>query len=90
MYEQEVDSNIKEVVYDVYNRYEKKLSENNALDFDDILTKTLQLLENIPEILEYYQERYTHIMVDEYQDTNIPQYKIIKLLAQKYRNLAVV
>lgn len=90
MYAKEVDSNIKEVVNDVYTRYEKKLQENNALDFDDILTKTLQLFEQIPEILDHYQERYKYIMVDEYQDTNIPQYNIIKLLASRYKNLAVV
>lgn len=89
MYEKEIDSNIKEVVHNVYNRYEIKLQENNALDFDDILVKTLKLLE-IPEILDHYQERYRYIMVDEYQDTNIPQYNIIKLLAGRYKNLAVV
>jgi DNA helicase-2/ATP-dependent DNA helicase PcrA len=62
---------------------------NNALDFDDILVKTLALL-RIPKILEEYQERYKYLMIDEYQDTNAPQYEIVKLLARKYRNLAVV
>jgi len=62
---------------------------NNALDFDDILVKTLALLK-IPKILEEYQERYKYLMIDEYQDTNAPQYEIVKLLASKYRNLAVV
>ncbi len=90
MYGKEVDTHIKEVVNDAYTRYEKKLRENNALDFDDILVKTLQILENIPEILDHYQERYKYLMVDEYQDTNIPQYKIVKLLASRYKNLAVV
>lgn len=84
-----VDSHIKEIVAKVYISYEKKLSENNALDFDDILVKTLDILK-IPENLEYYQERWKYIMVDEYQDTNAPQYEIVKLLASKYRNLAVV
>lgn len=84
-----VDSHIKEIVAKVYIIYEKKLSENNALDFDDILVKTLDILK-IPENLEYYQERWKYIMVDEYQDTNAPQYEIVKLLANKYRNLAVV
>ena len=65
------------------------MSENNALDFDDILVKTLEILQ-IPENLEYYHERWKYIMVDEYQDTNAPQYEIVKLLASKYRNLAVV
>lgn len=89
MYDRYVDSHIKEIVRDVYNIYEKRLEENNALDFDDILVKTLEILQ-IPENLEYYQEKYKYIMVDEYQDTNAPQYEIVKLLASKYRNLAVV
>jgi DNA helicase-2/ATP-dependent DNA helicase PcrA len=59
------------------------------MDFDDILIKTHNLFK-IPKILEIYQEKYKYIMVDEYQDTNAPQYEIIKLLANKYRNLAVV
>lgn len=84
-----MDSHIKEIVAKVYISYEKKLSENNALDFDDILVKTLEILQH-PENLEYYCERWKYIMVDEYQDTNAPQYEIVKLLASKYRNLAVV
>ncbi len=88
-YEAEVDSTIKEVVYKTYLEYEKNLAQNNALDFDDILVKTLAIL-RIPKILEEYQERYKYLMVDEYQDTNAPQYEIVKLLANKYRNLAVV
>ncbi len=88
-YERYVDSHIKEIVNKVYLTYDKKLIENNALDFDDILVKTLEILQ-IPENLEYYQERWKYIMVDEYQDTNAPQYEIVKLLASKYRNLAVV
>ena len=88
-YEREVDSSIKEVVYKVYLKYEETLSQNNAIDFDDILVKTLALLK-IPKILDEYQEKYKYLMVDEYQDTNAPQYEIVKLLASKYRNLAVV
>lgn len=88
-YERYVDSHIKEIVNKVYLSYDKKLSENNALDFDDILVKTLDILQ-IHENLEYYQERWKYIMIDEYQDTNAPQYEIVKLLASKYRNLAVV
>lgn len=88
-YERYVDSHIKEIVNKVYLTYEKRLEENNALDFDDILLKTLEILQ-IPENLENYQERYKYIMVDEYQDTNQVQYEIVKLLASKYRNLAVV
>lgn len=88
-YESEVDSSIKEVVYQTYLEYEKDLIQNNALDFDDILLKTYAALRH-HKILEYYQEKYKYLMVDEYQDTNAPQYQIIKLLASKYRNLAVV
>lgn len=88
-YERYVDSHIKEIVNKVYLTYDKKLIENNSLDFDDILVKTLEILQ-IPENLDYYQERWKYIMIDEYQDTNAPQYEIVKLLALKYRNLAVV
>lgn len=88
-YEREVDSSLKEIVFKVYTIYEKKLSQNNAMDFDDILIKTLALL-NINQVLEYYQEKYKYLMIDEYQDTNAPQYHIVKLLSEKYRNLAVV
>lgn len=88
-YSSVVDSYIKEKVLEAYKIYEKKMAENNALDFDDILFKTLELLKNL-EILDYYQEKYKYIMVDEYQDTNLVQYEIVKLLASKYRNLAVV
>lgn len=88
-YEREIDNSLKQVVWEVYTKYEQKLSQNNAIDFDDILTKTLALLK-IPQILEYYQEKYKYLMIDEYQDTNAPQYEIVRLLASKYRNLAVV
>jgi DNA helicase-2/ATP-dependent DNA helicase PcrA len=88
-YHNYVDSHIKEIVAQVYKIYAQRLDENNALDFDDILVKTLEILQ-IPENLEYYQERYKYLMIDEYQDTNAPQYEIVKLLASKYRNLAVV
>ncbi len=88
-YEREIDSQIKEVVFNVYTKYEEKLKQNNAMDFDDILVKALSLLK-IPKVLEYYQEKYKYLMIDEYQDTNAPQYNIVKLLALKYRNLAVV
>lgn len=88
-YEEFVDSNLKEIVAKVYKRYQERLWENNAIDFDDILWKLLQVFE-IPEILTVYQEKYKFIMIDEYQDTNLVQYKIVQLLAQKYWNLAVV
>ncbi|MDD4151025.1 MAG: UvrD-helicase domain-containing protein, partial [Candidatus Gracilibacteria bacterium] len=88
-YSSYVDSKFKEIVGEVYKRYEQKMLKNNALDFDDILVKTLDLLKN-ENILDAYQEKYKYIMVDEYQDTNAPQYEIVRLLAEKYRNLAVV
>ena len=74
----------------VYREYEKQMRANNALDFDDLLVKTVQLLETQPEILDYYQERFRYIMVDEYQDTNTVQFKFVSLLAKRYRNLCVV
>jgi DNA helicase-2/ATP-dependent DNA helicase PcrA len=74
----------------VYREYEKQLKANNALDFDDLLVKTVQLLQTQPDILEYYQERFRYIMVDEYQDTNTVQFKFVSILAKKYRNLCVV
>ena len=63
---------------------------NNALDFDDLLVKTVQLLETQPDVRENYQERFRYIMVDEYQDTNTVQFRLVSLLAGKYRNLCVV
>ena len=68
------------MVFHTYTKYQEKLTQNNAIDFDDILVKTYSLL-RIPKILEIYQERYKYIMVDEYQDTNVPQYEIVKMLA---------
>ncbi|HIQ96477.1 MAG TPA: DNA helicase PcrA [Candidatus Limivivens merdigallinarum] len=74
----------------VYREYQRQLKGNNALDFDDLLMKTVELFQNCPEVLEYYQERFRYIMVDEYQDTNTAQFKLVSLLAAKYRNLCVV
>ncbi len=80
----------KQKIAKVYREYEKQLRSNNALDFDDLLVKTVQLLQTQPDVLEYYQERFRYIMVDEYQDTNTVQFKLISILAKKYRNLCVV
>ena len=77
-------------IADVYEEYEKQLHANNALDFDDLLFKTVQLFQTQKEVLDYYQERFKYIMVDEYQDTNTVQFEFIRLLASKYRNLCVV
>lgn len=82
----EPDANI---IYEVYKRYNQTLKENNGMDFSDILTNTYKLLEN-REVLEKLQEKFKYIMVDEYQDTNNIQYKIINKIAAKYRNICVV
>ena len=74
----------------VYKAYQRRLAESNALDFDDLLCKTVELFEKFPDVLTEYQERFRYIMVDEYQDTNTAQFKLISLLAKKYRNLCVV
>lgn len=73
-----------------YKEYQEELKKNNSLDFDDLILKTIDLFEKEPEVLEYYQERFIYIMVDEYQDTNTAQFRLIELLARKYRNLCVV
>ena len=74
----------------VYREYEAQMRANNALDFDDLLIKTVQLLQTQPDVLESYQERFRYIMVDEYQDTNTVQFQLVSLLAGKYKNLCVV
>jgi DNA helicase-2/ATP-dependent DNA helicase PcrA len=74
----------------VYYEYEKLLKRNNSLDFDDLLKKPVELFTNNDEILDKYQEKYQYILIDEYQDTNEVQYKLVKLMASKYRNLFVV
>ena len=83
------DYNIKKVA-SVYREYQAALRKNNALDFDDLIVKTVELFEKCGAVLEYYQERFKYIMVDEYQDTNTAQFKFISLLAQRYQNLCVV
>ena len=74
----------------VYREYQKQLNMNNALDFDDLLMKTLELFYASPSTLEYYQEKFRYIHVDEFQDTNLVQYKIIKLISAKHKNVFVV
>ena len=74
----------------VYREYEAQMKANNALNFDDLLVKTVQLLQTQPDVLESYQERFRYIMVDEYQDTNTVQFQLVSLLAGKYKNLCVV
>jgi len=73
-----------------YYAYQSRLKENNALDFDDLLVKTVELFSQVPDILAHYQERFRYIMIDEYQDTNTVQFEFVRLLASRYRNLCVV
>ncbi len=75
---------------EVYLEYQKELKKNNALDFDDLIVKTVELFQSCPDVLEYYQDRFRYIMVDEYQDTNTAQFKLVSTLAGKYQNLCVV
>ncbi|HHY71266.1 MAG TPA: DNA helicase PcrA [Thermoanaerobacterales bacterium] len=74
----------------IYELYQKRLQESNALDFDDIIMKTVQLFKEFPPILSYYQNRFLHILVDEYQDTNMAQYELVRMMAAKHQNLCVV
>jgi len=89
-YIQHSGSYFEEVVGRVYEHYQQLLAQSNALDFDDLLMKVVQLFRTTPEILTRYQSRYLHILVDEFQDTNVVQYELVKQLAGKYRNLCVV
>ena len=77
-------------IAEVYREYQKQLRQNNALDFDDLRMKTVELFVKCPDVLEAYQERLRYIMVDEYQDTNNVQFKLVSMLAGRYRNLCVV
>ena len=83
-------SYFEEVVGRVYERYELLLNQSKALDFDDLLMKTVLLFRKHPEVLAKYQERYIHVMVDEFQDTNMVQYELVKQIGEKYRNICVV
>ena len=83
-------SYFEEVAARVYSRYEELLARNNAVDFDDLLLRTVQLLDNVPEVRQRYQERYVHLLIDEFQDTNVCQYALARLLAGRHRNICVV
>jgi DNA helicase II / ATP-dependent DNA helicase PcrA len=89
-YAQRSRSYFDEVVGRVYERYQQLLDESHALDFDDLLMRTVSLFRDHPEILKKYQERYIHTLVDEFQDTNLTQYELVKQIAGKYRNICVV
>ena len=79
-----------ETVAKVYHAYERRKRDAGALDFDDLITETVRLFRDHPEVLEHYQERFRYLLVDEYQDTNRAQYELVNLLAAKYRNVCVV
>ncbi|HBR79752.1 MAG TPA: ATP-dependent DNA helicase PcrA [Candidatus Moranbacteria bacterium] len=87
MFELGANGYYEEIVSKVYKRYQKELKENNALDFDDLIFLTVTIFEKFPAILNYYQELFRYIMVDEYQDTNHAQYRLIKMLSAKHKNI---
>ena len=90
-FKREFESNFREnKIADVYLMYQKRLKENNAMDFDDLIVKTVELFKKNSDVLEFYQRKFQYIMVDEYQDTNGAQYELVKLLAAKHKNLCVV
>lgn len=89
-YKKFVHSEEDDIIYKVYKKYQEILFKNNSVDFDDLLILPLKLFRENPEVLDYYQEKYRYILIDEYQDTNQAQYLIVKSLAKKYRNIACV
>lgn len=89
-YSRFANSEYEEIVLSVFQKYEKKVAQNNSLDFDDLLLLPIKLFKKYPEVLEKYQERFKYILVDEYQDTNEAQYVLIKMLSKKYKNICVV
>ena len=89
-YEIYANNDYEKVIKQVYEKYEQKLKENNAVDFDDLLCLPIKLLKKHPSILQTYQERYKYILIDEYQDTNEAQYILSKMISAKYKNICVV
>jgi DNA helicase-2/ATP-dependent DNA helicase PcrA len=90
-YRRSIEGNFrKEKIAEAYELYQKKLKGNNALDFDDLIVKAVELFRGNADVLEFYQNKFKYIMIDEYQDTNKAQYEFAKLLAGKYKNLCVV
>lgn len=89
-YAKEAAGFFEKMVADVYTDYEKKLRKNQALDFDDLIMMTIELFQQVPEVLEFYQRKFQYIHVDEYQDTNKAQYTLVKLMAARFQNICVV
>jgi DNA helicase II / ATP-dependent DNA helicase PcrA len=89
-YEQRQGDYFQTIVAQVYKQYQKRLKANNSLDFDDLILMTIQLFQDVPDVLAFYQNKFRYIHVDEYQDTNRAQYMLCKLLAQKHHNICVV
>jgi DNA helicase-2/ATP-dependent DNA helicase PcrA len=90
MYADQAASPYERIVSNVYTEYQKRLLRNHALDFDDLIMTTIQLFKRVPEVLQYYQRKFQYIHVDEYQDTNKSQYLLVKMLAERFKNLCVV
>lgn len=89
-YETKIGDYFQGIVAKVYALYQKKLKANNSLDFDDLIMKTIDLFKNVPEVLDFYQNKFRFIHVDEYQDTNRAQYMLCRMLADKHHNICVV
>ena len=80
----------KKTIAEIYELYQRRLRENNAIDFDDIINFTIKILSENPDVLDYYTEKFKYILVDEYQDTNKAQFTLVSLLASKYGNVTAV
>jgi DNA helicase-2/ATP-dependent DNA helicase PcrA len=89
-YRDKVKDELTEIVYGTYRAYQEQLRRNNAMDFSDLLLNTIAVMELFPPVLEHYQAMFSHVNVDEYQDTNPAQYRLVKLLSERHRNLCVV
>ena len=89
-YSKFASSDYEQIITDVFRKYERKIKQNNSVDFDDLLVLPIKLFKENPKILQRYQERFKYLLVDEYQDTNEAQYILIKMLSAKYKNICVV
>lgn len=89
-YQERMGDYFQEITGKAYSLYQQRLQDSNALDFDDLIMKTVELFKKYPMVLEHYQDRFKYISIDEYQDVNTAQYQLVQLLARKYRNICVV